>query len=264
MAEAAEQGYNEIAITDRNSLAGIVRAHSAAKKKGMRIIVGCRLDLLDGPSLLVYPTGSTAYSRLCTLLTRGNLRAEKGECHLYKQDVYEFAEGFKIIAIPPSELNEHFEFDSSFKIAIAEYRKAFGAELYLAVTRHYFGDDAKQIFRLTEISNEFRIPLVATNDVHYHNPDRRKLQDVVNLYPGEMHYLQCRFRLHENAERHLKPPEEMLRLFRQYPDAINRTQEISDACQFTLDSLKYEYPEEITSEGRTPTGRINFSCLAGC
>ncbi len=88
--QAAALGYAAIAITDRNTLAGIVRAHAAAKKIGIRIIVGCRLDLLDGPSLLAYPTNKNAYSRLSNLLTVGNLRAEKGECHLYKADVYQF------------------------------------------------------------------------------------------------------------------------------------------------------------------------------
>src|SRR5712671_2729796 len=83
---AAALGYKEIAITDRNSFTGIIRAHAAAKKSGIRVIVGCCLDLLDGLSLLAYPTNKSAYSQLCNLLTAGNLRAEKGECHLYKAD----------------------------------------------------------------------------------------------------------------------------------------------------------------------------------
>src|SRR5205809_961926 len=86
---AAALGFREIAITDRNTFAGIVRGHAAAKKKNIRIIPGCRLDLLDGPSLLAYPTNRQAYSQLSNLLTKGNLRAEKGECFLYKADVYE-------------------------------------------------------------------------------------------------------------------------------------------------------------------------------
>src|SRR5688500_17438782 len=91
VAEAAEYGYSEIGITDRNTLAGIVRAHSAAKKKGIRIIPGCRLDISDGPSLLIYPTTGNGYSQLCSLLTIGNLRAEKGDCLLYKEDVFMYA-----------------------------------------------------------------------------------------------------------------------------------------------------------------------------
>src|SRR5947208_13645289 len=103
--QAAELGYKCIAITDRNTFAGIVRAHAAAKKSGIRIIVGCRLDLLDGPSLLAYPTNKEAYSLLSNLLSVGNLRAEKGECHLYKADVYEHSKGVKFIALPPAKLN---------------------------------------------------------------------------------------------------------------------------------------------------------------
>src|ERR1700740_3694313 len=112
--QAAEYGYSKIAITDRNSFAGLVRAHVATKGKEIKIIPACRLDLLDGPSLLAYPTDKDAYSRLSALLTRGNLRAEKGECHLYKADVYEHAKGLKFISIPPDELNEHFDLHESF------------------------------------------------------------------------------------------------------------------------------------------------------
>src|SRR5687768_364224 len=112
--QAAALGYKEIVITDRNTFAGIVRGHVAAKKKGIRIIPGCRLDLSDGPSLLAYPTDTNAWSLLSTLLSIGNLRAEKGECHLYKADVYQHAKAVKFIVLPPGELNELFDFDASF------------------------------------------------------------------------------------------------------------------------------------------------------
>src|SRR5664279_2948487 len=101
--QAAALGYREIAITDRNSFAGIVRAHAAAKKNGIRIIVGCRLDFLDGVSLLAYPTNAKAYSQICNLLTTGNRRAEKGKCHLYKADVYQYAKDVKFVVLPPAE-----------------------------------------------------------------------------------------------------------------------------------------------------------------
>ena len=130
--QAAVLGYTAIAITDRNSFAGIVRAHVAAKKKGIRIIVGCRLDLLDGISLLVYPTTIKAYSQLSNLLTLGNRRAEKGKCHLYKKDIYQYAAGIKFILLPPETLNELFEFDASFLIAAEEYKQALKDDLYIA------------------------------------------------------------------------------------------------------------------------------------
>src|SRR6185295_16801687 len=158
--EAIALGYEQIGITDRNTLAGIVRAHGAAKETrmarmegiegnktsaldGFRIIVGCRLDLLDGNSLLAYPTDIDAYSRLSNLLTVGNLRAEKGKCFLYKRDVYEYSKGIKFIAIPPAILNAAFDFDDSFKKDLEEYRHHLGNELYLAITKHYQGNDQK-------------------------------------------------------------------------------------------------------------------------
>jgi error-prone DNA polymerase len=250
--QAAALGHKEIAITDRNTLAGIVRGHIAAKKVGMRIIPACRLDLLDGPPLLAYPTDKEAYAGLSALLSVGNLRAEKGDCHLYKADVYRHAKGIKFIAVPPDELNTKFEFDATFVAALEEYRAALGGELYLAAIRSYQAYDGKKFHRLAQLSGRLDVPLVATNDVHYHNAERRELQDVITCVREKCTIYNAGFRLHQNAERYLKPTKEMLRLYLQYPDAILRTREIADACKFSLDSLEYVYPEEITSEGRTP------------
>jgi len=260
---AASLGYTQIAITDRNTIAGIVRAHAAAKKTGIRIIVGCQLDLLDGYSLLIYPTDIKAYSRLCNLLSKGNLRAEKGECHLYKADVYKHAEGMKFILLPPQELNDEFQFEESFIKALAEYKQAFGTHLYLAATRRYQGDDAKYLYQLSQLSKDFAVPMVATNEVHYHEPDRRQLQDVLTCIREKCTISNAGFRLHPNAERYLKPNDEMERLFAQYPDAIACTQEIADACTFSLDELKYEYPEEITTGGRTPQEELTMLAWKG-
>jgi error-prone DNA polymerase len=261
--QAATYGYSSIAITDRNSFAGIVRGHVAAKKSGIRFIPACRLDLLDGPSLLAFPTDIKAYSQVSSLLTVGNLRAEKGECHLYKADVYKHAKGSKFIALPPITLNEAFDFDQSFKKSLAEYRDALGEHLYLAATRSYCGDDAKLLFRIYQLSAQSNVPVVATNDVHYHHPVRRELQDVVTCIREKCTIHTAGFRLHPNAERYLKPMNEMERLFRQYPDAILNTQEIADACAFSLDALKYQYPKELTSDGRTPQEELTFLAWQG-
>ncbi|HEY0680609.1 MAG TPA: PHP domain-containing protein, partial [Chitinophagaceae bacterium] len=261
--QAADLGYKEIAITDRNSFAGLVRAHVAAKKKGIRIIPGCRLDLLDGPSLLAYPTNCKAYSLLSNLITNGNLRAEKGDCKLYTADVFLHSNGIKFIVLPPDVLNDQFDFDAPFKKALQDYRYAFGDNLYIAASRYYLGDDAKFLYRLSQLSSSFRIPMIATNDVHYHHPDRRELQDILTCIREKCTIHTAGYKLHPNAERYLKPANEMERLFRQYPQAIHRTQEIVDACTFSLDSLKYEYPEEITSEGRTPQEELTFLAWEG-
>ena len=260
---AAALGYKEIAFTDRNSFAGIVRAHSAAKKAGIKIIVGCRLDLLDGLSLLAFPTCKAAYSQLSNLLTIGNTRAEKGDCHLYKKDVYEYSKDIKFIAIPPNGLNSAFEFEPQFAIELKEYKAFFKNDLYLAATRRYHGDDNKYLYRLSQLSAQLEIPLVATNDVHYHEPARRQLQDIVTCIREKCTIYTAGYLLHPNAERYLKPQEEMLRLFSKDPGAIERTQEIAAACQFSLDELKYEYPEEITTEGRTPLEEITFLAWEG-
>lgn len=263
VAYAFELGYKAIAITDRNTLAGIVRAHAAAKGKDFRIIPACRLDLLDGPSLLAYPTDGEAYSRLSALLTKGNLRTEKGKCDLYKADVYQHAEGIKFIAVPPSALNASFDFDPSFARNLKEYREALGNNLYLGAIRSYQGDDMKKLYRLDQLSQRFSIPLVATNDVHYHNLQRRELQDVLTCVREKCTIYSAGYRLHENAERYLKPAAEMQRLFLKFPEAIERTQEIVDACQFSLSSLKYVYPEELTTEGRTPLRELEILAWQG-
>ena len=250
--QAADLGYTKIAITDQNTLAGIVRAHVAAKAKGLTLIPGCRLNLMDGASLLTYPTNRDAYSRLSALLSKGNLRAEKGKCIIYKKDVYEYAEGNKFIVIPPAELTDTFNFEPSFEQQLKEYKEAFDTNVYIAASRSYLGDDNKKLYRLAQLSKRLDIPLVATNDVHYHNLERRELQDILTCVREKCTIHNAGFRLHQNAERFIKPIDEMQRLFRQYPDAIKRTQEIAAACQFSLSELKYIYPDEITTEGRTP------------
>ena len=260
---AAMYGYKKIAITDRNSLAGIVRAHTAAKRKDISIINGCRLDLLDGPSLLAYPMNKDAYSQLSSLLTTGNLRAEKGECNLYKADVYAYAKGVKFIVVPPDVLNDNFDFDLSFEKFLKEYGEVFKHDLYIGASRRYYGDDGKLLYRLSQLSSALNIPLVATNDVHYHEPARRQLQDILTCIREKCTIYNAGYRLHPNAERYLKSEQEMFRLFRQYPDAILRTQEIAEACQFSLTSLKYEYPKEITSAGRTPLEELTFLTWQG-
>ena len=261
--QAAELGYDEIGITDRNSFAGLVRAHVDAKKAGIRIIPGCRIDLLDGPPLLAYPVERSGYSSLCNLLTTGNLRTEKGKCHLYKTDVYQYPKGIIFVVLPPPVLNELFDLDPLFQKALLEYKEIFGRNLYIAASRYYHGDDAKYLYRIAQLSGRMHIPMVATNDVHYHHPDRRELQDIVTCIREKCTIHTAGFKLHPNAERYLKPAEEMERLFRHYPSALETTREIAAACRFSLDNLKYEYPEEITTEGRTPQEELAFLVCEG-
>jgi error-prone DNA polymerase len=261
--QAAAYRHAAIAITDRNTFAGIVRAHAAAKKSGIKFIVGVRLDLLDGPSLLAYPTNKTAYSGLSNLLTDGNRRAEKGECHLYKADVYRYSRDVKYVLLPPEKLNESFAFEPDFETALKEYKEAFDPDLYLGASRRYLGDDSKYLYRLAQLSQKWQVPVIATNDVHYHIPSRRQLQDIVSCIREKCTIYNAGYRLHPNAERYLKPAEEMHRLFRAYPDAINNLAELVEACTFSLDELKYEYPIEITSQGRSPQEELTHLAWEG-
>lgn len=261
--EAATLGHTCIAITDHNTLAGIVRAHVEAKKTGIRLIIGCHLVLQDGPDLLAYPTDKEAYARLSTLLSEGNLRTEKGQCLLYKKDVYQYRKGIKFIVVPPYVLNEHFDFDTGFKNDLREYSHHLDGDLYLAMTRSYQAYDDKKFYRLAQLSKDCKVPLVATNDVYYHHRGRRELQDVLTCTREKCTIYNAGYRLWQNAERHLKTPKEMYRLFRHYPDALARIQEITDACQFSLSSLKYVYPEEITTGGRSPQEELEMLAWQG-
>ncbi len=261
--QAATLGYKAIAITDRNTLAGIVRAHAAAKKYNIQFIPACRIDLQDGPSLLAYPTDIHAYARLSGLLTIGNLRAEKGKCELYKADVYARAQGIQWVVVPPDLLNSSFNWDEAFVTHVTEYAQVLKPDLSIAATRTYQGQDAKRLHRIAELARQLQIAMVATNDVHYHHVERRELQDIVTCVREKCTIHTAGFRLHANAERYLKPVAEMHRLFRQYPEALAQAQAIADACTFSLDELKYQYPKEITSEGRTPQEELVYLTWRG-
>ncbi|GGH71286.1 error-prone DNA polymerase [Filimonas zeae] len=263
MYHARDLGYKSLAITDRNTLAGIVRAHSAAKDAGIRLIVGCYLQLQDGPPLLAYPTDKAAYARLSALLTVGNLRAEKGHCELYRKDVYQHKAGLIFITLPPATLNKRFDFDKEYKSHLADYKNHLGSALYLAVSRYYEGNDTKRIYGLAHLAEQMGVPLIATNDVYYHEPYRRELQDVLTCIREKCTIYTAGYRLFQNAERHLKTPQEMMRLFRRFPEAIANTQKVAAACRFSLNELKYEYPREITPKGRTPLEEITFLAWQG-
>jgi error-prone DNA polymerase len=261
--QAALLGYKAIALTDRNTLAGIVRAHVAAKKKDIRFIPACRLDLQDVPSLLAYPTTKKAYAGLTALLTEGNHRAEKGQCILYREDVYRHKEEMLFILMPPASLNSDFDFEPDFYTFLQQYQHHLGNSLYLAATRSYLGMDSKRLFRIHQISLDWGVPMVACNDVHYHSPQRRQLQDVLTCIREKCTIHNAGFRLEQNAERYMKPIKEMHRLFRPYPEAIDHACRIAEACRFSLDSLEYVYPEELTGDGRSPQEELELLTWQG-
>ena len=242
-------GLAALAVTDRNTLAGIVRAHVAAEQHDLRLVVGCRLDLNDGPSLLCYPRDRPAYGRLCRLLTTGQRRAEKGRCELHLSDVYDYAAGQTFVVLPGED---DLRRPDAFQRTLRDIAGSLDAPPYLAAQALYRGDDRHRINHLATIAERCGTPLVATNDVHYHSPDRRPLQDVITCIREGCTLVEAGYRLHANAERHLKPPAEMARLFAGHEDAVARTLEIADACRFSLKELRYDYPDEPVPAGMTP------------
>ena len=264
---AAALGLTAIGIADRNTLAGAVRAHVAAKAvaakavaakaAGLRLLTGARLDLACGFSLLCYPRDRAAYGRLCRLLTLGQRRAAKGGCVLHMDDVTAHAEGQVLIALPPDRLDEKGGGGSKgdgapFGAALAALRRRHEGPLYLAAHMLYRGDDVSRLNRLAALAERHAAPLVATNDVHYHARERRPLQDVLTAIRERVPVAQAGWRLAANAERHLKSGAEMARLFRGHEDAVARTLEIVELCAFSLDELAYEYPDEPVPAGSTP------------
>ena len=261
VAMAKGLGLAAIGVADRNSLAGVVRAHVAAKAQGMRLLVGARLDLTDGPSLLCYPEDRAAYGRLCRLLTLGQRRADKGRCEIGLDDVYAYAAGQVFIALPPDRLTN--ETAAAFGAELAAIERRLDAPLYLAAQSLYRGDDRARLARLAALAQDCGTPLIASNDVLYHSPARRPLQDVLTCIREKCTIREAGYRLLANAERHLKSAEEMTRLFRGWEEAVGRSLEVVERCRFSLDALSYEYPEEPVPPGKTPQRHLEDLAWAG-
>ena len=237
-------GIEALAITDRNSLAGIVRAHEAAKATGVRLIVGCRLDLADGASILIYPTDRPSYSRLCRLLSLGKQRGGKAKCVLRWEDLPAYSEGQIAVLVPDMS-------DDACAIQLRRLSETFNERAYLSLTLRRRPNDALRLHKLSNLAARYRVATVVTNDVLFHTPERRILQDVVTCVRERCTIDDVGFRRERHADRYLKPPEEMHRLFAAYPEALARTITIADRCRFSLDELAYQYPEERTMPGLT-------------
>ncbi|WP_234187944.1 error-prone DNA polymerase [Shinella sp. NM-101] len=244
-AQASALGIEALAVVDRNSLAGVVQAHRAAKETGVRLVVGCRLDLADGMSILVYPTDREAYARLCRLLTLGKKRAGKGKCHLDWQDVVDWNEGLIAVLVPEDA-------DDTAAFHLRRLGETFRGRCYLALTLRRRPNDQVRLFDLSNLAARYRVPTVVTNDVLYHEPGRRMLQDIVTCIRHNVTIDEAGFLRERHADRYLKPPVEMHRLFARYPEAVARTLEIASRCSFSLDELKYQYPDEKEYAHLTP------------
>ena len=252
---AAALGMAAIAVTDRNTLAGVVRAHVAAKEAGVRLVVGARLDPVDGASRLVFPVDRAAYGRLSRLISLGRRRAPKGECELWRTDLDGegdiAGDGWLQVFVPPEDSLP----DDEFVTELAATVRRSPGDVYLAVSCLYRGDDAVRMTALVTLAGQTGAIPIATNDVHVHVPERRPLQDVLTCIRHGLTVDTAGYRLAANAERHLKPPGEMARLFRNHPDLVTRTAELAERCRFSLDELRYEYPHEV-SAGEDPQARL--------
>ena len=249
---ALELGLDSIGIADRNTLAGVVRMHSAVKEAGLRPLTGCRLDLTDAPSLLAYPMDRDGYGRLSRLLSMGKLKAEKGECMLTLADVAAAQQGIAFIAWPPEDLD-------GFESELPRLREAVPSLGHVAASWLYRGDDNGRIERLDRIARRNGCTILATNDVHYHAPDRRPLQDVMTCIREKRTIANAGYLLNANAERHLKNSAAMTKLFERWPHAIESTR----IFNFSLDELRYEYPRETVPDGRTPQQHLEHLTWAG-
>ncbi|WP_425614343.1 error-prone DNA polymerase [Anatilimnocola sp. NA78] len=235
---AAELDYAALAITDRNSLAGVVRAHGAAKQVGLKLLIGAEITPDDACAAVLLATDRRAYGQLARLITVGRRNAPKGECQLTFHDLAEHAEGLLACVVEP-----HTD--------VSRYREVFGDRCYLLTALHYGSRDEEQLDHALRLAKQARVPVVAAGGVHFHHPDRRPLADVLTATRAGCTVVEAAELLLPNAERHLKSPQEMAELFARVPAAVRRTIEIADRCTFSLDDLRYEYPEELAPRGES-------------
>jgi error-prone DNA polymerase len=252
---ARHLGMAGIGIADRNSVAGVVRAHLAWREmgglhSGFRLIVGARLVFADGtPDIIAYPATRHGWGRLTRLLTLGNRRAIKGECILHLADLLDYTDGLLLIVTGTN------------KTVLTQLSSRCPNAVWLAATMHRAGADARRLAQLQALNAETGVPLIASNDPLYATPDARPLHDIVTCIREGTTIQQAGKRLLANAERHLKDPAEMARLFRACPDAIHATMDFLSRISFTLDELRYDYPHEPVPEGWTPQGWLEHMVL---
>jgi error-prone DNA polymerase len=265
VAAAAALGLAAIGIADRNSFAGVVRAYGEARQRKIKFLVGVRLAAIDGFEVLAYPTDRKAYGRLCRLLTKGNLKAKKGECLLTFEEILGASEGQVFIAIPPLTLVSDSAHSGTitFTQRLAALAHAAPGRTFLAGAHYHRGDEPRRLSLLAELGARHEAPLVAINDVFYHAPERRLLADMLTCVREKCTLAEAGFRLAVNAERHLKTPQDMARLFRNFPDAITRSIDIAAACTFSLGELKYEYPDEPVPQDKTAQQHLEDLTWAG-
>ena len=246
--EACRLGLPALALTDRDGVYGMVRAHGKARGLGVKLIIGSQVTVSDGSVIVLLVQDRGGYANLCRLLTAGRLRSAKGESSVSWDEVCRDASG--LIALMGGDRSLIAGEDEPREI-IGQVRDAFADRLYGMLARHRRDDEAVQEGRLRERARRYGLSLVAANEVLYHSPARRPLQDVLTAIRHGTPLASCGRKLKPNAEHALKPPYLFAQLFADDPAAFFRTQEIADRCSFSLDEIRYRYPAEQLPDGTT-------------
>ncbi|QQX92680.1 error-prone DNA polymerase (plasmid) [Gluconobacter sphaericus] len=250
MFQAKALGYDTIGLTDWNTVAGVIRAHLAAREAGLRLLPGCRLSLRDGSALLAYPRNRAGWAGLCQLLTLGHHRGEREVFLLGWEDLVGAASDLLLILLPPEDLAALPGHVQSL-LDLPGHRANEEGTRFLALTMLRQPGDVARLHALATLCEVLGLACVATGDVLYHDARRHVLQDVVTAIRKGCTVNALGIRRHIHADRHLKAPEEQIRLFAAFPDALANTRRIAEACTFSLDDLTYQYPTETERPGES-------------
>lgn len=258
---AVELGLRALALTDRDGVYGVVKAHARirelrrAGQGDLHLIIGAMLTADQLPPMVLLARDRRGYGDLCQLLTRGRLRSEKGESCVTFDELSSFSRGLTAIlldtipiAVPTFESPSQTRFPDEVA-ALQALQTLYGENLYLGLSRHLHPGQERRARRTSTLSDELGIPRVAIGDVLYHHPSRQPLQDILTCARWGTTVHEAGLRLRPNAERHLRGPREVARLFHDHPDAVRRTLRIAESCTFSLDMLRYQYPSELLPDG---------------
>jgi error-prone DNA polymerase len=261
-AAAKALGHAALGIADRNTTAGLVRGMLAAEEAGLRFLPGCRVTLTDGCEYLVWPSDRAAWGRLTRLLSEANLASPPGECHVTRDALLAAAEGQAMALVAPDAPDARFA--ERLARDSAALRRALVLPLFCAVAHRFAGDDRKRLDRLAAMSAAAGARLLAAGGVRFHAPERRRMADVLTAIRLKRTVDTLGDQALANAEAHLKPPEELLRLFAGHTEAVTACGEILDACRFSLRDLRYDYPREILEPGRSAQQTLEARVAEAC
>jgi len=254
---AAALGWDAIGIADVNSLAGIVRAHVAARDHGIRLVVGARLAPVDGPQVIVHPTDRAGYESLSVLLSEANLRGSKAAPVLHLADFSRLAKSTALLVMPPRHP------DSSHATQLGRIRDIAAGRVFAGAALYRDGGDEARLALLSEMAAAQGLPLTAVSDALYHHASRRPLADVLTCIREKQRLDTAGALLSRNAERQILDPAEMARRWRHAPQALANAAELAGLCDFAMDDLSYEYPDEVSPGGRDAMGELEYQTWNG-